>query len=280
MQTIKKNKKYYSPFAENGTNIRHFYPISKLFRKFLCATRCRGLNIEYKEELPEDTPLLVCPNHACDFGPIAMDKAHRRPHRIWSVSTIVRLRDIPMHLIKNVCNVRNKFLTALMFPFALFLSVPMACIIRSQQPIPVYYDARVRKTFEKTSDTLAEGMDVVLYPEWKDREKGYIYVNRVKTGVAFAAKNFVEKYGKAVSIVPVYVCESLKRVIYGRSLRIERFENFKKEAAAIARYIMDEIESIASSLPPHRVTPYDATYRSETGKCNPCAKFDPPAASV
>lgn len=270
-----QTKKYYSPYHDDGTNIKHFYPISRLFRKFLCAVRARGVTATYAEPLPKDVPLLICPNHACDFGPVAMDKVHKRKNRVWSVDTIIRLRSLPMHLIKNVCNVKSKFLTVLLYPVACLLAIPMACIVRSQEPIPVYYDARVRKTFEKSAYTLNEGFDIVLYPEWKDPAEGYKYVNQVKTGVAFAAKLFIDKYHKPVGIVPVYACESLRRVMYGHVKIIEKFENFKRDSQEIAKYIMDEIEAMASSLPPHRITPYDATHRGENGNRNLCAKRDP-----
>ncbi len=272
---VERTKKYYSPYHDEGTNIKHIYPISRLARKILCAIRARGVKATYAEPLPEDLPLLICPNHACDFGPIAMDKVHKRKSRVWSVDTIIRVRSMPMHLIKNVCNVKSKWVTALLFPIACLLSIPMACIVRSQQPIPVYYDARVRKTFEKSALTLNEGLDIVLYPEWKDPAEGYRFVNQVKTGVAYAAKLFVEKYHKPVGIVPVYVCESLKKVMYGHVKVIEKFENFKKDSQEIAKYIMDEIESMANTLPPHRITPYDATHREDTGLHNLCAKADP-----
>lgn len=267
-------KKYYSPYAEKA-KVKHIYPISKLLRKFMGATRGHGIKVEYKEDLPQ-TPVIICPNHACDYGPIAMDKVHKRKHRIWSVDTIVKMRTIPKHLLDNVLIVKNKFFRAVLYPFLWLIAAPMSCFIRSQEPIPVYYDARVKKTFDKTAETLNDGMDVVLYPEWKERAEGYKYVNKVKSGVALAAKTFIEKYHKPVNIIPVYVCESLKKVIYGKAILVESITNFRQQANDIVKQIMDQIENIGSSLPKHRITPYDATYRGIDGGRNPCGKVPNP----
>lgn len=263
-----KEKKWYSPYCDKP-RIKHYYPISKLLRKLINAVRCRKLKVEYTDGLPVGATL-ICPNHACDFGPLAMDKVHRRRHRVWSVDTVIRMCTIPKHLLDNVLIVKNKFLRALCYPICCLVAPVMSCFIRSQEPIPVYHDGRLLDTFQKTVDTLNEGYDVVLYPEWKDKAEGYKYVNTVKSGVVFAAKAYIDKYKKPVNIVPVYVCESLKKVVYGRALVISEIENFKRDAREICRYIMDEIEGLAQGLPPHEITPYDATYRENA--CNVRAK--------
>ncbi len=254
-------KKYYYPLGENR-NKKYHYPISKFIRMIARNIMCHGYEVVGAENIPSEAALF-CPNHAKLVGPFAMEVVHKRSYRVWSVSRMLEPKDFSNHIVTNVFPNSKGLGRKLLYALAVTLSYPFTRLMLSYEPIPVYKDTRVLNTFRKSAATIQEGKDIVLFPECKDLAEGYQYVNQVVGGVAIAAKECFKVCKRPISIVPVYVCQSLKKVIYCKPIVVDNMANFKEQTATIIAHIMDEIENAGKSLPPHRITPYDDTHKND-----------------
>ncbi len=256
-----KKKTYYYPLGEDR-RWKSYYPISKLIRCIGRNIKCHGYEVIGKENIPTEASFF-CPNHARATGPIAMDYAHKRPNRVWSQSRMLEIKEFPKQIVNNVIPNKKGIVYGLLYGLASVLAIPFTRLMLSYDPIPVYKDTRILNTFKKSARTIGEGKDIVMYPEWKTRAEGYKYVNQVMGGIAVAVKECVRTCKRPISIVPVYVCESLRKVIYCKPITIENTANYKEQTQVIIKYIMDAIEEAGNSLPEHRITPYDDTYKAE-----------------
>ncbi|MFI3229330.1 MAG: hypothetical protein R3Y23_04130 [Bacillota bacterium] len=254
-------KTYYYPLGDDRTKKYH-YPISKFIRMIGRNIICHGYKVEGAENIPAE-PAIFAANHAKLVGPMAMEVCHKRSYRVWSVSRMLEPTDFSNHIVTNVFPNIKGFGRKALYGLAVALSYPFTRLMLSYEPIPVYKDTRILNTFRKSAQTICEGKDIVLFPECKDRAEGYNYVNQVVGGVAITARECLKTSKKPISIVPVYVCQSLKKVVYCKPIVVENVANFKAQTATIIEHIMNEIEGAGKALPPHRITPYDNTYKND-----------------
>jgi len=70
------------------------------------------------------------------------------------------------------------------------------------------------------------------------------------------AKLYYKKTGEAVSFVPLYIAPKLKQMHFGKPIRFDPNVPMEEQRHRICKYLMEEITSIAVSLPEHTVIPY------------------------
>ena len=105
-----------------------------------------------------------------------------------------------------------------------------------------------------TVKRLAEGANVVIFPEHNVPHNHII--NDFQKRFIDVAKLYHKRTGKAVSFVPMYIAPKLKKMYLGKPVRFSPDEPLEEERIRICNYLMEEITSIARSLPEHTVIPY------------------------
>ncbi|MDR3292910.1 MAG: hypothetical protein LBT20_02265 [Clostridiales bacterium] len=243
-------KKYYSPTKPYATVKKH-YPLFHTARFFLRPFLKPKLILS--EPLP-DEPVIFMANHARMFGPVAMLFARRRPFRAWSNANLVFVKTSPRHMMRafipNANGVERFFVRIL----ASLIAPPLASALKATGTIPVYRDLRIRTTYDKTFETLKEGLDILIFPDsiFTDDENPYVGV--LNDG-AFKIFSLAATYYDITPppVCPVYCCKDLKTVCIGNVLRYDTNIDPKTASENLKKAVSDGIKALGESLPPHKI---------------------------
>ncbi len=252
--------KKYNPFKYEKTV--QFRPISKAVLRLLEIILGKGITLEFREELPNE-PLIICPNHAMEFGPFAVQAKQNkaRPCRIFTHAGIIRARTIPKHVMKDILPGKKGLSYAFFYSMAALISPLFSGVVKSMEPIPVEHGGNHELINRKTAETLKDGKDVVIFPESNRQDLSRQYVNILQPGLPHIIEYLKEKEGLNPWVVPAYMCKSLKKVVYGKPIKFEYDTYTHAGAAKFLNQISDAIEELALSLPPHKITYYDNSTR-------------------
>ena len=86
--------------------------------------------------------------------------------------------------------------------------------------------------------------------------KQHSIINDFQTRFVDVAGMYHKRTGKEISFVPLYVAPRLKKLVLGKPIRYCAANPKEQERERICDHLMEEITSLACSLPPHTVVPY------------------------
>ena len=205
------------------------------------------------ENLPNE-PVIIVSNHAQTNGPIACELYSPRMRYTWCVGEMMTLKEIPAYAFKDFWSQKPKY-THPFYKALSYLIAPLANIIfNNANTIAVRHDARIFSTFRKTLAKLHAGVDIVIFPEYDSPHNNVIY--NFHDRFIDVAKLYHKKSGKEICFVPLYIAPKLGKMYYGKPIRYQASNSTDEERVRIRQYLMDEITSIATSLPTHTVIPY------------------------
>lgn len=211
------------------------------------------IQVEGIENLP-DEPVIIVGNHCQMNGPIVGELYVPNAPYIWCAGEMMHLKDVPEYAFRDFWSQKPKWT----YPFYKLLSYIIAplsvCIFNNARTIGVYHDTRILSTFKNTVKKLQEGTSVVIFPEHDVKHNHIVYDFQDK--FIDIAKLYYKKTGKELSFVPMYISPKLKKLYLGKPVRFCAAEPMDAERSRICKYLMDEITSIAVSLPEHIVVPY------------------------
>jgi hypothetical protein len=101
---------------------------------------------------------------------------------------------------------------------------------------------------------LSEGENIIIFPEYKAPHNNI--VNDFRDRFVDIAKMYHNRFGKALSFVPMYVAPDLRRICFGTPVTFSPEDPIETERARICAHLMNEITEVARSLPIHTVVPY------------------------
>lgn len=248
-------KKYYSP----TNDYRRYRP--KLFYRFLnfFLRRVVGNNeVIWRTDKPDDSVVFVA-NHTRTYAPLSVVFNFDRVTRPWSNAHMLYYRNgIKLMYNKIAYDFKPKWLRKII----LITLMPFVNIyFRSLDPIPVYHDLRLKTTFRKTNETLKSGIDVIIYPE-RNIEPPYKYVNELEPGFVHLAYHYYNNTGKCVKFYPVYVAQSLKKILVGEPITYDPNIDIKQQRTIIVKYLIEKINDLGDTLPEHKVH-YNKVYPPE-----------------
>ena len=205
------------------------------------------------ENLPNE-PALIVSNHAQMHGPILFELYLPGTHYIWCAEQMMHRKEVAEYAYRDFWSQKPSSVRWL-YKIAAHLIVPLAVLIfNNANTIPVYWDSRIVKTFRLTMEKLAEGANVVIFPEHD--AKGNHIVYDFQQGFVDVARLYYKRTGQALSFVPAYAAPALKKVVIGRPVRFSPEAPTEQERARILEYLSEEITRMARALPRHRVVPY------------------------
>jgi len=223
--------------------------IKGLVRLFYPRTEVVGT-----EHLPPDEPVIIVGNHAQLHGPVACELYFPGRRYIWCAGEMMHLKEVPDYAFQDFWSKKPKYIRWF-FRVVSYVIAPIAvCVFNNANTIGVYHDKRILSTFKESAEALADGANVVVFPECYDPHNHIVY--QFQEGFADIARLYNRKTGKEIQFVPMYVAPNLKKLVLGKPVRYCRDNPKQEERARICNYLMDEITNLACALPQHRVVPY------------------------
>lgn len=205
------------------------------------------------ENLP-DEPCIVVGNHTQMNGPIIAEIHFPGKRLIWCVGDMLHLRDVPAYAFEDFWSEKPKY-SRWFYKILSYIIAPISVFIMgNSRTIGVYHDTRILSTFKKSVAGLIDGANIIVFPEHNEKHNHIVY--EFTSGFVEVAKLYYKKTGKEVSFVPMYIAPRLKKTYLGKPVRFCAEADLDAEKKRICEYLMNEITSIAESLPPHTVVPY------------------------
>lgn len=211
------------------------------------------LEVVGAENLPEEASVIVG-NHAQMHGPIASELYFPGERYIWCAGQMMHLKDVPDYAFQDFWSRKPKCIRWFYRLLSYVIAPLSVCIFNNAHTIGVYHDTRIVTTFRKSMSRLAEGANVVVFPEKDEPCNDILY--QFQDRFIDIARMYYRKTGRELSFVPLYIAPKLKKMYIGKPIRYQADAPMEKERERICGYLMEEITSMAESLPRHKVVPY------------------------
>ncbi len=228
--------------------------------KFFLKLFFSGYELTGTENL-KNTPCIIVGNHSQIHAPIVAELFLSKNAYTWCAGEMMSLKEVPAYAYKDFWSRKPRYIKWF-FKLLSYIIAPLCiCIFSSAHTIAVYHDRRLYQTFKETVDKLNDNKNIVIFPEY-DKPHNKI-VCEFKDGFADIAKIYYNRTGKALSFVPMYVAPKLGKVCFCKPVTYKPENDAKEEKKRICNYLMDEITKAATSLPRHKVVPYNNVAKKE-----------------
>jgi 1-acyl-sn-glycerol-3-phosphate acyltransferase len=209
--------------------------------------------VEGAENLP-DGPAVIVGNHSQIYGPIAAELYIPGRHYTWCISDMMEKECVADYAYKDFWSKKPLLIRPFFRLFSYLLPHLAELIFTNANTLPVYRDKRVMKTFQLSCDKLSEGARVVIFPE--DYTEYNNIVHKFQRGFVHLGKYYYRTTNNSVPFVPMYVCPSLKKLVFGKPIYFDPGAKSGDEAERICTYLQETISETAYKMPRHRVVPY------------------------
>ena len=205
------------------------------------------------ENLPNEATIIVG-NHTQMNGPIACELYLPGNRYTWCAGQMMNTKEVPAYAYKDFWSQKPKF-SRPFYKLLSYIIAPLASFLFNKaNTIAVYRDNRIMSTFRTTVNKLADGAQVVIFPEHDKEFNNIIYDFQDK--FIDIARLYHKRTGKDLTFVPLYIAPKLKKMYLGKPIRFSSETPIEEERRRICDYLMNEITNIARSLPKHTVIPY------------------------
>ena len=251
MKQENKKKTAAVPRSERKRYMGLYRVIRRLVLIFYKKIEQEGL-----ENLPGE-PAIYVGNHAQMNGPIIGELYFPVDRDIWCISEMMHMTQVPAYAYKDFWSNKPVYIRWF-FKILSYIIAPIAHVVfNSADTIEVHKNFHIIQTFKDTTEDLENGRSVIIFPECYEPYNNIVY--EFQPGFVDAAKHFYKKTGKDVCFVPFYNAPALGKVCFGKSIRFDHENDKEAEKERICTYLKEEITSIATALPRHRVVPYPNT---------------------
>ena len=223
--------------------------IKALVRLFYPKTEIVGA-----ENLP-DEPCIIVGNHTQMNGPIVSELYFPRRRYTWCAFQMMELKEVPAYAFQDFWSGKPAYIRWLYKLLSYIIAPLSVCVFNNAETIPVYHDTRLLTTLRQTMQRLDDGADIVIFPEHSVPHNHILCDFQDK--FIDVAKLYYKKTGRELCFVPMYLAPALKKAYLGKPIRFDHSLPIKQERERICALLMDEITSIAISLPRHKVVPYN-----------------------
>lgn len=230
--------------------------ISPIYKavKWLVKVFYPKIQVEGMENLP-DEPVLVVGNHTQMNGPICCELYFPGDRYTWCAGEMMHLKEVPAYAYRDFWSAKPKYIRWFYRLLSYVIAPLSVCIFNNARTIGVYHDARAISTFKKTVQRLQEGSSVVVFPE---HNVPYNHILcQFQDKFIDVAKLYYKRMQKEIAFVPMYIAPTLKKMFLGKPIRFCADNPMEEERKRICDYLMEQITSIALSLPEHIVVPYN-----------------------
>lgn len=225
-----------------------FKLVRRLVRLFYGKCEVAGL-----ENLPPKNAIIVS-NHAQMNGPIVGELFMPDNCYIWCAGQMMKLGEVPQYAYMDFWSRKPKR-SRPFFKLLSYMIAPIAsCLFNNARTIAVYRDNRIISTFRETVKMLADGKNILIFPEKDETHNNILY--KLQENFIDAAKLYYRKEGVNLTFVPMYIAPTLRKIYIGKGITFDNSNDIAAERIKIVDYLSNEITQIARSLPLHTVVPY------------------------
>lgn len=211
------------------------------------------ITVEGAENLPRESAIIVG-NHTQMNGPICAELYFPGKRKTWCAYQMMKCKEVPAYAFQDFWSGKPRW-THWFYKALSYIIAPLsACVFTNAHTIPVYHDARLITTFKQTISALQAEENVIIFPECYTPHNHIVYEFQDK--FVDVAKLYYKRTGKILNFVPLYIAPKLKKIYIGKAIPFCPDNSMEQERSRICNYLMDEITSIACSLPRHTVVPY------------------------
>lgn len=228
-------------------------PIMFRFVKFLVRVFYPKTEVLGVDNISSE-PVIIVGNHTQMNGPIVGEMFFDDNVYTWCASQMMKFKEVPAYAYKDFWSGKPKTVRWF-YKLLSYIIAPISVLIfNNARTIPVYRDKRLITTFRKTVEKLQQNNSVIIFPEC-DKKHNNI-VNEFQDKFIDIARFYHKRTGKELLFVPLYIAPSLKKAVLGKPIRYDANMPIENQRKIITEYLMNEITSIAVSLPRHTVVPY------------------------
>ena len=210
--------------------------------------------VETKEDLREPGNIYVS-NHAQIHGPLGQYLYFPQKRFVWVIGQMCNRKEVSQYAMDDFWSHKSKWTKWLYRLFSIIIVAPLGSYLFGRaDTIPVYKDARLRKTMTQTIKCLDQGNDVIIFPECRTPKSKYIY--QFQEHFIDVARPYNRKTNKDLYFYPMYTCHDLGRILIGTPIKYNPDNNIENERNRINNYLQEEIAKLGESLPNHTIVPY------------------------
>jgi hypothetical protein len=232
---------------EDSLFCRFVYKLGKLiFRK---------RTIIYDNE-PKDgeVGIYVC-NHSGALGPANMTAWFDKPFRPWSISCLFDKRVAANFIFHDFFFGRSKKHKGFYRFMSKIVAKILPPLVYRQKPILVHRNStKILQTFKESVATLKDGKNLVIFPECP--KKFSKYVSELYDGFIDVARLYHSDTGKRLKFYPVYIPADRRTIIVGEPIEYNITNKASEERKLVAKYLKENIDSIARALHTKKVVPF------------------------
>lgn len=244
-------KRRYSPIKEYAK-----FPRLKLLFKFIRFFLIKGYKrpkIEYEVELDNSRPIVFIGNHCQIHGPLMGHFGFLEDARIWCTNEVLYWKSCPEYafdmFLGGYQKPKNK---QWLYRILSYLMTPLLLLaFRGADVIPVYRDARLVTTYNKSAETINDGKNIIIYPECPEPLNDFI--NKFNPGFVDIARFMKLKAKKEIVFVPIYLAPELKTIKVGKPIEYDYSRNVKEQREELLEKLQNEVTRLGESLPEHKV---------------------------
>jgi len=209
--------------------------------------------LRFQEEIDFSTPSIYIGNHATTATPSAIHLYFPGKKRPWVVGDMCSLKTIPKYAKEEFwTNYKPKWLFQKVLPV---LVAPIGyMIMRGAEAIPVYRDGRMIVTIKKTVQSLEDGVNVYIFPEYDQPYSEYH--NDFEDGFVNVASVYYRKTKKKLKFYPLYNCFDKRIMSFGVPIEFNPDNSLEEERKRITTYLKENVTKLAREIGPHKVISY------------------------
>ena len=219
----------------------------------------RSLYLKYEVEIQEPIrteAAVFVSNHAQIHGPLASYLYFPFPKKVWVIGEMCHIKEVPSYAMQDFWRYKPKITKWFWWLFSVFIVAPLGSYLMSRaDTVPVYRDARLKLTLQKTIETLDNNVNIVIFPEGKEPYNRYI--NAFQKHFVDVARHYVRRTKKQISFYPMYICRDFKKIIIGKPIMYQPEQEMESERNRIVHYLQEQISALGDALPNHVIVPYE-----------------------
>lgn len=228
-----KHKRRHPFYRALRCTIRRFYPTHKL---------------EWTHPPDSDAPAIFVCNHDRAYGPVVLAVTLKRKYRPWVAQGMCFLRSVPAYARDDFWDPQTPLAKAGVYILSYLIAPIAALLMRAIEAVPVYKDSRMRITFDKSVETLREGVDLVIYPEDWHPLTHDTKTTEFPAGFIHVAKKYYRATKKRVAVYPMFADYASRTVRIGTPYVYNPEPPLAQEKQAMIEHVCGEMRALALAL--------------------------------
>ncbi len=192
------------------------------------------------EEPFSGKPSVFVANHDRTYGPIAMNVQFElcQNTRSWINAQTLSAKELPSYIRGDYWWPQDKWYTKILdYTLAYLCALILPLILRGSDCVPVYHDTGVVDTLRRSIKTLADGKNLLLFPE---HPTGYhTYGEKIFDGFLSVGRLYYARKKEIVNFYPTYVDWKNRVIKVGKPIPYEPTVKYEEQVASVTEAVQE-----------------------------------------